>query len=229
VAGDHARFAGDLRKVTGDPLLVAGDLVWVAGDLGLVAGDLGLVAGDLTSVAGDHRLVTKCLREIGAQLSTSRPNDLTSAEATSRWSVANPHLSTTLAEFEARVQRHKNRLIAIPADVQRALRLGRRANNHIVLYSIRRKGQGRWNHHLAYLTQDNEFAVPSDVQHIQPGSEVEVKIRRVIPDVDALAARDVAVSAGALLTALSAAAGEDERVDGSEHVDDYLYSGSPHA
>jgi hypothetical protein len=142
--------------------------------------------------------------------------------------MANPHLSTTLAEFEATVQRTKNRLIAIPAEVQRALRLGRRANNHIVLYSIRRKGQGRWNHHLAYLTQDNEFAIPSDVLHIQPGCEVQLKIHRVIPDADALSAPGVTMSAGALLTSLADTAGEDQRVDGSEHVDDYLYSGSPH-
>jgi hypothetical protein len=159
-----------------------------------------LVAGDLGLVAGD----------------------LTSV-------AGNYRLVTNCLREIGRNSRQVARTIAIPADVQRTLGLGRRANNHIVFYSIRRKGQGRWNHHLAYLTQDNEFAVPSDVQHIQPGSEVEVKIRRVIPDVDALAARDVAVSAGALLTALSAAAGEDERVDGSEHVDDYLYSGSPDA
>ncbi|HEX4339028.1 MAG TPA: hypothetical protein VH062_24140 [Polyangiaceae bacterium] len=32
--------------------------------------------------------------------------------------MANPHLSTTLAEFDATVQRTKNRLIAVPASVQ---------------------------------------------------------------------------------------------------------------
>src|SRR4051794_18853408 len=104
-----------------------------------------------------------------------------------RQAMANPHLSTTLAEFEATVQRTKNRLIAVPASVQRALRLERRASNHILFYSIRLRGEGRWNHHLAYLTQDNEFAVPSDVQHITRGSKVEVKVHRVVRDEDALA------------------------------------------
>jgi hypothetical protein len=47
--------------------------------------------------------------------------------------MANPHLSTTLAVFEASVHRTKNRLIAIPAKVQRSLGLERRTNNHIVL------------------------------------------------------------------------------------------------
>ena len=143
--------------------------------------------------------------------------------------MANPHLSTTLAEFEATVHRTKNRLIAIPAEVQRKLRLERRANNHIVLYSIRRKGQGRWNHHLAYLTQDNEFAVPADVQHIKPGSAVEVKIRRVVPDTDALAVPlPRAENAGVVLLSLVQLAGADDRVDGSERVDDYLYGDDQH-
>jgi hypothetical protein len=135
--------------------------------------------------------------------------------------MANSHLSTTLAEFEATVQRTKNRLIAVPASVQRTLRLERRANNHILFYSIRLRGEGRWNHHLAYLTQDNEFAVPSDVQHITPGSKVEVKVHRVVRDEDALGPS--AENAGAVLSSLAAAAGEDERADGSKNLDDYLY------
>jgi hypothetical protein len=136
--------------------------------------------------------------------------------------MANAHLSNVLAEFEATVHRTKNRLIAIPADVQRRLGMERRSNNHIVFYSIRPKGVGRWNHRLAFLTFDNEFSLP-DLVHIGPGSEVEVKIRRLIPDQDALAARSAAPNAGALLCALSAEAGDDDRADGSQHVDDYLY------
>jgi hypothetical protein len=137
--------------------------------------------------------------------------------------MANPHLATTLATFEATVHRTKNRLIAIPAKIQRQLGLGRRANNQIVLYSIRPRGRGRWNHHLAYLTSDQEFAVPTDVVHIRPGSLVEVKIHRVVPDANALAAGGVAANAGALLRALAEQAGDDERVDGSQRVDEYLY------
>jgi hypothetical protein len=141
--------------------------------------------------------------------------------------MANPHLSTVLAEFEASVHRTKNRLIAIPAEVQRQLRLEKRPNNHILFYSIRLKGVGRWNHRLSFLTFDNEFSVP-DLAHIEPGSEVEVKIRRLIPDQDALAAQPVTPNAGAVLSALSAEAGEDDRSDGSQNVDDYLYGSGSH-
>jgi hypothetical protein len=137
--------------------------------------------------------------------------------------MANPHLSTTLARFDATVHRTKNRLIAIPSAVQRQLGLERRANNHIVLYSIRLQGGGRWNHHLAYLTKDNEFAVPTDVQQIEAGASVEVKLHRVIPDADALVSSE---SGGALLRRIGQEADEttlqDTRADGSQRVDDYL-------
>ena len=143
--------------------------------------------------------------------------------ATTLVSVANPHLATTLVTFEATVHCTKNRLVAIPAEAQRRLRLARRPNNHIVLYSIRPRSRGRWNHHLAYLTRDNEFAVPADVTHIRPGSRVEVKIHRVISDTDALADDTPPENAGALLTALAEQAGEDERAEGSRRVDELLY------
>jgi hypothetical protein len=135
--------------------------------------------------------------------------------------MASPHLATTLASFHATVHRTKNRLIAIPAHVQRTLGLGRRANNHILVYSIRRRGRGRWNHHLAYLTRDNEFAVPADVAHIKPGSEVDIKIHRVVPDADALLVADP--NPANVLRSLAEEAGEDDRVDGSVRVDEYLY------
>ncbi|HEX7476209.1 MAG TPA: hypothetical protein VF331_00235 [Polyangiales bacterium] len=127
-----------------------------------------------------------------------------------------------MAVFEAKVQRTKNRLIAIPADVQRTLRLARRVNNHIVLYSIRPKGRGRWNHLLSYLTYDNEFAVPVAAAHIGAGDAVEVKIHRVIPDADALGNTGRRENAGSLLSSLAEQAGDDERSDGSQNVDEYL-------
>jgi hypothetical protein len=136
--------------------------------------------------------------------------------------MANAHLSSVLAEFEATVHRTKNRLIAIPADIQRKLRMQRRPNNHIVFYSIRPKGAGRWNHRLAFLTYDNEFSVP-DLRHIEPGSEVEIRIRRLIPDQDALTLGSTPPNAGALFSTLAEHAGVDDRSDGSQNVDGYLY------
>jgi hypothetical protein len=136
--------------------------------------------------------------------------------------MASPHLASTLAVFEGQVHRTKNRLIAIPADVQRKLRLVRRGATHLVLYSIRVRGQGRWNHHWAQLTQDNEFAVPSDVSQIVGGQRVDVKIHRIVLDQDALVASPR--TPGELLVDLGNEAGEDDaRTDGSLHVDDYLY------
>jgi hypothetical protein len=141
--------------------------------------------------------------------------------------MANSHLAKTIATFHAVVHRTKNRLVAIPAKVQRDLGLGRRRNNHVVLYSIRPSGHGRWNHHLSYLTCDNEFSIPGDVTGIQPGDSVDVKLHRVIPDSDALTPSPPAPPPASLLVSLAKEAGEDPRVDGSLRVDDYLYP--PHA
>jgi hypothetical protein len=139
--------------------------------------------------------------------------------------MANPHSATTLDQFSAVVQNSKNRLIAIPAAVQRRLGLVRRKNNHILHYSIRRSGGGRWNHHLAYLTSDNEFAIPTDVSSLRSGDRVDVKIHRVHPAEDALhnGGRRVAANAGAMLVELADEAGEDARTDGSQSIDEYLY------
>lgn len=139
--------------------------------------------------------------------------------------MANPHLALTLDQFEAVVHRTKNRLVSIPADVQRRLGLARRPRNHVVLFSIRPRGRGRWNHHLAYLTQDNEFAIPSDVSRLRAGDRVEVKLHRFIPDADALMPSGASQSSGpaATLTSLADRAGVDARADGSARVDDYLY------
>jgi hypothetical protein len=138
--------------------------------------------------------------------------------------VANNHLARVIARFDARVHNNKNRLVSVPADVQRQLGLIQQQDNYLVLYSIRRKGQGRWNHHWSQLTYDNEFAVPASAVHIERGAEVEIKIHRVGKIVDP-AGGDASPGGAALLTAL-AGAGEDDRVDGSRSVDDYLYQSS---
>jgi hypothetical protein len=138
--------------------------------------------------------------------------------------MANPNLGSTLASFSATVHRTKNRLIAIPAAEQRRLGLARRPNNHIVRYSIRRKGQGRWNHLLADLTYDNEFAVPAAVTGINGGDTVEVKIHQVIPNTNSpLPGAPPSSNPGSILVELVGAAGSDDRTDGSQNVDQYLY------
>lgn len=135
--------------------------------------------------------------------------------------MATARRNPTLVQFEAVVHRTKDRLVAIPAAVQRRLGLRKRPDNHIVAFSIRPAGQGRWNHHLAKLTSDNEFAIPADVTRIRGGARVEVKIHRVIPDVPAAVDR-APESPGAVLLGLAQSAGEDPRTDGSRRVDEYL-------
>ncbi len=137
--------------------------------------------------------------------------------------MANPHFSVVLASFEARVHNTKDRLIAIPAKVQTQLGLAP-ATQHLVCYSIRPAGAGRWNHGYAKLTCDNEFAAPRDVP---AGADVDVKLHRFIPDADAFAPSRPSVgtpaTAGAALLAMAAAAGSDPREDGSERIDEELY------
>jgi len=136
--------------------------------------------------------------------------------------MAHPHHASARAVFSARVQRHKNRLVAIPAAVQRELGLDRRANNRIVLIAIRKAGSGRWNHHYLKLTHDNEMAIPTDVTHLRPGDEVEVKIRRVIEDIEAPVPA-AGTSAGArVLLELAARPRPGFRRDGAANLDDYL-------
>jgi len=140
--------------------------------------------------------------------------------------MANPKLATTRAVFEATVHRTKNRLVAIPADVQRQLRLERRANNHVLHFSIRIEGTGRWNSHWAQLTFDNEFAIPTDVKDIAPGARVEVKIHGAIAAIDVLQEPSAPEpNPGGLLLALAEAEHEDSRADGSVNVDEYLKHG----
>lgn len=140
--------------------------------------------------------------------------------------MANPHFSIDLGTFEATVQRSKDRLVAIPAATQARLGLGRRADNHILCYSIRKARGGRWNHLYAKLTSDNELAISSAVTEIRGGDRVEVKLHRFIRDVDALAVPGgpVTGTAGATLLAMAEVAGEDPREDGSTRIDEELYA-----
>lgn len=135
--------------------------------------------------------------------------------------MAHPHLKTPLVEFQAVVHRTKNRLIAIPAEVQKRLGLARRADNHLVFVSIRPHGAGRWNHHYFKLTYDNEFAVPSDVGHLSGGDRVDVRIHRIIPDVPA-SDSGAPAGGGGVLSRLAAREREGWRRDGSERLDEYL-------
>lgn len=136
--------------------------------------------------------------------------------------MAHPHLADTRARFPARIHRTKNRLVAIPAEVQRQLGLERRPDNCIALVSIRRAGRGRWNHHYVKLTADNEFAVPADVTGLGPGDEIEVKVHRLIRDEEASAQEPGASRGAGLLIALAAEPRPGWRTDGAERLDDYL-------
>lgn len=137
--------------------------------------------------------------------------------------MAHPHLAVTRARFPARIHRTKNRLVSIPAEVQRALGLERRPENHLALVSIRPGRGGRWNHHYLKLTSDNEFAIPADVSGIRPGDEVDVKIHRIIRD------EPVPPPSGAtgasLLVSLAREPRPGWRTDGAENVDAYLRDG----
>jgi hypothetical protein len=133
---------------------------------------------------------------------------------------SNP-LSNVLAEFDARMQKSKNRLIAIPAKVQRAIGLERQEENHLLLVSLRHRGKGRWNRHYVKLTFDNEFSIPSDVTSFQQEDALEVKIHRVIADRPALPPTGHSSGAGLLLK-LSKEARPGWREDGAERIDEYL-------
>ncbi len=136
------------------------------------------------------------------------------------------HLSNVLAQFKATVQRTKNRQIALPVDVQQRLRLARQADSLLILYSIRLASGGRWHHLWSQLTSANEFSVPAAAVHVEPGSAVEVKIHRVVKDVDALGEGVDPPGGAGLLLHLAESSGEDERRDGSRNIDEYLYGSS---
>jgi hypothetical protein len=135
--------------------------------------------------------------------------------------VAHPHLAHSRARFAARVHRTKNRLVAIPAEVQRKLGLSRQPDNFLLLISLRPESSGRWNHHYVKLTFDNEFAIPSDVAGIQPGDRVEVNIHRIIRD-EAVEPVRPAAQGAALLLALAREERPGWRTDGAAELDRYL-------
>jgi hypothetical protein len=137
--------------------------------------------------------------------------------------MANAKLATTRATFAATVHRTKNRLVAIPAAVQRQLGLKRQQNNYILHFSIRAEGTGHWNSHWAQLTYDNEFAIPTDVKGIEAGSRVEVKVHGAVAAVDVLESETAPpLNPGGLLLELADASEEDPRTDGSVNLDEYL-------
>lgn len=138
--------------------------------------------------------------------------------------MSSESLSTTLVEFTATVQDHKNRLVAIPAEARRQLGLESRRNNHVVRVSIRRAGKGRWNHHYFKLTGDNEFAIPTDVTGVGRGDRIDVKVHRVIPDLEAEPAERAASSAAGVLLDLMKNTPVAWRTDGADRHDDYLNS-----
>ncbi len=131
-----------------------------------------------------------------------------------------PLPAPVLARFDATVHRSKNRQVSIPAEAQRVLGLERRAENHIVLVSLRPKGVGRWNHHYLKLTSDNEFAIPSDVTRLRAGDEVEVKVLRIIADVTV--SPTGSHRGAAALQRLAERPREGWRTDGSTRIDDSL-------
>jgi hypothetical protein len=137
--------------------------------------------------------------------------------------MAPAHLAQTRARFPARVHRTKNRLVAIPATVQRQLGLERRPNNCIALVSIRRRQGGRWNHHYVKLTFDNEFTIPADVVGIRPGDDLEIKVHRLIRD-EPMEVAGEPQGAG-LLVAIAREPRPGWRTDGAEKVDEYLKEG----
>lgn len=122
--------------------------------------------------------------------------------------------------FDAHVQRSKNRLVAIPARVQRLLGLTRRAGDRLIHVSLRRASGRRWGSHYFKLTEDNEFSIPSDVTGVSPGDRIEVKVHQV------LAAAPIPESPGGagarVLLRLADRSRPGWRRDGSTRLDDYL-------
>ena len=132
--------------------------------------------------------------------------------------MADPSLSTVLEQFAAIVQ--GGRLIATPAAARRKLGLTKRQDNHLLRFSLRKAGSGRWNHGYARLTYDNEFALPTNLSGIGPGDQVEVKIHQVLVTSPAPLSKD---PAGAdILVAMADDAQPDHRRAGAARHDEYL-------
>jgi hypothetical protein len=137
--------------------------------------------------------------------------------------MANAHLAVTLAQFKATLHQTKNRLVSIPAEVQRKVGLVRQQDNDLLQISIRKHGSGRWNHHIVRLTFDNEFAIPSDVTDLAPGHEVEVKIHEVYAGTPRPPRAAETLSGAALLVDLASRDRPGFRTDGSTRLDEYLH------
>jgi hypothetical protein len=88
--------------------------------------------------------------------------------------------------------------------------------------SIRKSGSGRWNHHYFKLTSDNEFAIPSDVTHIDRCDELDVKVHGVIPDVRIAPSTDRKRAAADILLEFISKPRPGLRADGAERHDEYL-------
>ena len=127
-------------------------------------------------------------------------------------------LDKTIATFEAAIHHPKNRCVTLPAAVARELGLRPRADNDILHVSIRKAGEGRWNHHYFKLTVNNEFALPSDIAGFACGDRIEVKVHRVILD----GSTSPGVSALDAVLAVLDPNRPGWREDGSVRVDDYL-------
>ncbi|HEX7668682.1 MAG TPA: hypothetical protein VF395_03820, partial [Polyangiaceae bacterium] len=125
-----------------------------------------------------------------------------------------------LAQFDARVQRTKNRLVAIPANVKNVLGLTRRAGDRLIHVSIRKASQGRWCSHYFKLTEDNEFTIPSDVVGLCAGDRIEVKVHEILSAAPTSLAGTGAGARALLLLAERQRPGW--RRDGSKRIEDYL-------
>jgi len=131
---------------------------------------------------------------------------------------SNP-FSSVLARFDARMQKSRNRIVAVPAEVQRELGLIRQKNNHLLLVSLRRKSTRQWYHHYVKLTYDNEFSIPADAKDFRQGQELEVKIHRIIADRPGISVKGTGPG---LLLKLAEQERPGWREDGSRRIDEYL-------
>jgi hypothetical protein len=132
--------------------------------------------------------------------------------------MADASLSSVLDEFTATLQ--KGGLIAIPAATRERLGLTRQKDNHLLRFSFRRSGKGRWNNGYARLTFDNEFALPSGDQKLSAGDAVDVKIRQVLATTPVTAPGNR--KGASLLLEFAAAAMEDSCLVVAEDIDEYL-------
>jgi hypothetical protein len=132
--------------------------------------------------------------------------------------MADSSLSSVLGEFTATLQ--KGRLIAIPAVLCERLGLTRRRDNHLLRFSFRKSGQGRWNNDYARLTYDNEFALRDGREPLSPGDAVDVKIRQVL--VTTPAPLPAERNGAELLLDFAAHATGDDGLESADDIDEFL-------